>query len=116
MCIFQLTSYGGEIRYTVGNAGLVRSSRPTSPPLPGADIKISGKGMTIAYSLIKPMMETDIVVEIHESRWHHDESNAFVTRDQLMSVLVSVSQITSVFVYVSQVMSRLVYVSHLMIF
>lgn len=86
-----MTSYGGQIKYTVGNTGISRGNAPTTPRIPGADVRITGKGMSIVYSLMSPMLEEEVGIRILETWWNDGESGAPVSRDQLMSVLASVS-------------------------
>lgn len=59
--------------------------------VPGADIKIRGKGMTLVYKLLSPILDDDIEVDLLETSWSHDKTGAPVTRDQFMMVLVDVS-------------------------
>ena len=64
---------------------------PSNAKFPGADIKMSGKGTTIIYNLLSPILDEEIAVDIIETSWSHDKSGAVVTREQLMKVLSAVS-------------------------
>merc|ERR1719397_544809 len=86
----RLTSYGGQIKYTVNNSPEFsrRGDTPEQPEqLPGPDIQISGNGMTLAYELLSPILDEEIAVDLVEYNWRHSLTGAPVTRDQLMKVL-----------------------------
>ena len=87
----QLTSYSGIFKYTVNNVGATRGDTPSLTRIPGPDVKITGKGMTIEYSLLSPMLDEEIPIDMLERSWSHAETGAPVTREQFMMILVSVS-------------------------
>jgi len=86
----QLTSYGGQIRYSVSNQGVTPGVKPNLTQLPGPDVQISGKGLVLVYTLLSPILDEEISVDIIESSWRHAASSDMVTREQLMKVISAV--------------------------
>jgi len=84
------------LKYTVMNFGIGRGDRPNIPQVKGADVKMTGSGRTLVYSLLSPIIDEEIGIEFLESFWNQEGTNAPVTREQLMTVLASVSLIPSV--------------------
>lgn len=89
--LLQLTSYGGQIKYTVSNFGVLRGDSPSKTYLPGPDIQISGNNLVLAYTLLSPILDEEIPVDVVEHAWRHARSGELVTREQFMKVLASVS-------------------------
>ncbi|KAF6031918.1 LanA [Bugula neritina] len=89
----KLTSYGGQIRYSVSNQGVTPGVKPNLTQLPGPDVQISGKGLVLVYTLLSPILDEEISVDIIESSWRHAASSDMVTREQLMKVLSAVDEI-----------------------
>ncbi|XP_067931597.1 laminin subunit alpha-like [Watersipora subatra] len=88
----KLTSYGGQIKFTVSNDGAGRDDRPSKEVLAGPAIQITGKGTTMVY-LMSPILDEEIAVDLIESSWRHAESGETVTREQMMKALSSIDEL-----------------------